>query len=1373
MFHAELHLHPQSLYDSSMDPEVLAERIIKMGGMGCALTDHGAVSAIEDFRRVFAEKGLKAVPGCELYVDGGILGRMHLIVLARDDKGWEGIKAMVTEANRNQQEHGGNFPVIDEDTVFKIAGQYRGHIYALSACMQGVINTVFLKNSIVKRKIEKERGKLTRYISPDSDEYHRAEQAVKDAAVARTDAVNLRDQYRKLSGKKFAMADKKAAAMKDGPEKDAVLKQIAEEKTAAKNAQDHLQEAVDEAKRAAKALSAAQKTLKADTESVRKYNDIMKQIRVYESDLTDEDTLFHEAEEKAKAYRNAFGEKYFYIEMQYHGIPAEKDCFPKSCRVAKTLGIPLVATNDVHIITNSNAERRKRRTLRSLRFGTSFAEENTGDDQLYLKSEEEMREALSRLGLPASAVEEAVGNISRIFDDCNVSFEHDKHYPMYKFTEEENRKYKGTHAEKARKMFLDLIYNGCRDRFPHGFPKGQENVYKKRINYEYSIIRSMGYIDYHLIVRDYITYGRLLGYVPKELISEAPLSIKELREYIRIHGWKNPGYYIGTGRGSAVGSLICYCIGITNLDPIKYDLLFERFLNPERVSMPDIDVDFAQTIREKCIEYVKNKYGRNAVCGIMTKTMEQTKKAIDTAARFYGMENNVKTLPVAAEMKAMVPKDPKTTFSSLVDENGNLESRGTKTLYQYMDEKCDSREKRIILRWAQVMEGSFVGYGAHAAGIVISDNDDVSKYLPLRYNNSPKIHDMTTQCDMVQVEENGLLKFDFLGLKTCDIITETLKMIERNYGKVIDVLKLDTNDQNVYKSIFQTGRTEAVFQFGSSGMKLMLIRFKPNKFEDLIILVSMYRPGPVQFLDDVIAVKNGEKKMTFLCPQLEPILGKTYGAITYQEQVMQIFQQLAGYTLGGADMVRRYMSKKKAEKLAKERKAFIYGDPERKIRGCVANGIDAKAANALFDQMMAFASYAFNKSHAAAYAYNAYITAWLKYYYPAEFFAAALNWAADTDELSALMQEAKTMGVKVCAPDVNLSEKEFSVTDGVIRFGLGAVKGVKDRANEIISERENGRYLDIADFLKRTHVNRTVLSNLIDAGALDEISRDKTKGNRAAIHQYAEDLKESISRWKDCTRKLKASRLLLPVCETLSDEETVALQEKKGITPVPYKNAVTVEKLNRRIEELKVDLDQINREIMSVLPERITENVYDKLDKEKELLGLYVTGNPLNGFLPAEEQNALTPAQLAAYDEEGNVNVVGYVTDLEEKHGPKAKYYTFNIADENGFVRCLMFESDYDKCKEFIVNSHPVFAEVEKEDKEFARVHVFSAALPTKVNSDKILVEKKPGGKTDPAKYRSKTGRRMFYKQGRTIKAEHFSVSDQIKEDEDLVCEEM
>ena len=913
-----------------------------------------------------------------------------------------------------------------------------------------------------------------------------------------------------------------------------------------------------------------------------------------------------------------------------------------------------MATNDVHILRNTEDDRLKRQILRSMRF-KKWANEEPGDKELYLKTDEELSEWLSKI-LPPEDVKEAIDNIEVVADLCNVEFKTSKHYPKFG-------------AEDSNKLLEAEIEKGIKWRFPGGM----DEAHKERLKKELPVIESMGYSDYHLIVKDFLEYGRLLGYLPKEKIADAPITIPELESYIQENGWHNMGLMTGPGRGSAVGSLVCYLLGITTLDPLKYNLLFERFLNPERISMPDIDSDFANTIRPKVIQYVQNKYGYNAVCGILTVIKLQPKGAINTAAKYYGLKKNGEgMLSLGDKLSSDVPNALNIAFSTKVDKNGAIDEDGESdyTLYQFLKDKYDGNEDALeILRWAKILEGTVSGFSAHAAGIVISDNDDVSEYLPLRMNE--KLGMLTTQCDMVELEDNGLLKFDFLGLKTLDIITETLKAIEETTGIIIDPLTIDLTDKSVYEDIFQKGKTNSVFQFSKEGMRAMLKKFKPESFEDLIILNSMYRPGPLQYIDGVCNVKNGVEEAEYLCPELEPILSKTYAAIVYQEQVMEIFQKLAGYSLGGADQVRRYMSKKKADKLALEREAFINGDPKRGIKGCVANGISKEAADKLFDQMSEFAKYAFNKSHAAAYSYNAYITAWLKKHYPREFFSCALDWAENLDEVSEIIKEAESFGIKIYAPDINLSTKGFSVTDDGIRFGLSSVAGVKDHSNAIIEERnKNGGFRSLGDFSVRCNENKKVVKNLIDSGAFDSLS----ELNRAQLGTIAEKIPDLVKKRREKADLIKAAAIVSSKIETATSEELIKLQEESGIRVMfekPCKRAT----FDKKVADSKKAIEELDAAINNIAAPGLHEDPAEKLAKEHELLGAYVSGNPLDLYPSAKDLGFPDLCDVA----EGGSKAYGIVSSLniKKRKSDGAPMAFFKLEDRTGSIDVCCFTKAY------------------------------------------------------------------------------------------------
>lgn len=1239
-FTASLHTHVRSIKDAFIEPDRLVKRIQELGGKGCAITDHGVLSSIEDYRQAFKDADLKLIPGVEMYVDGGILGRQHLILLAADDEGYHGICKLVTDSFRTMQ---GEFPVITKDRLFELVSAYRGHIIATSACMQGVISTIFLHNAKIQNRQDGLRRKQGKYLSPDDEGVMAAKKAMEEAREQYDAAVILRDDTKRSAEQKFGKRERELSQMEKAGNPAAIeaRQKLEADKADALEASKKLEGTKKAAADAKRRLSVAAGKVKENEASVAKYNEYEAEIRSLEDMKKSDAELFETAKQTASEYCNAFGDGNFYIEVQYHGIPEEAICFPKAAKAARELGLPIVATNDVHILTKSKEDRLRRQTLRSLRFG-NWEEEHTGDEELYLKDNRELGSALLKI-LPRDVVIEALHNIDVIFDRCNVEFKTGKHYPKY--------------ADNANKILEEEIQKGIKRRFP----EGMDAAHKARLEHELPIIEGMGYADYHLIVKDFLEYGRLLGYVPEDKIGEAPLTIKDLQEWIKENGWKNPGMRIGPGRGSAVGSLVCYLLGITNLDPLKYGLLFERFLNPERVSMPDIDSDISARTRQKVIDYCAEKYGKMAICGIMTTNAQAPKGALRIVAKYYGLKKDGAPLTSLGDTIARdVPKEVNTSFATKVNDAGQIDSESCVSLYSFLLSKYkDNTDAVEIIKWAKIMEGSFTAYGAHAAGIIISDNDDVSDYLPLMWNK--KLGMFTTQCDMVQVEDNGLLKFDFLGLKTLDIITEAMRMIEKNHGIIIDPLKINLEDARVYKEILAAGKTNSVFQFESAGMKNMLKRFKPDCFEDLIILVSMFRPGPLQYLDGVIDVKNGRKEITFLCPELKPILGKTYGAIVYQEQVMEICQKLAGFTLGHADQVRRYMSKKKAEKLAHEREGFV--------EGCAKNGIAAEVANTLFDQMMDFASYAFNKSHAAAYSYNAYITAWLKLYYPAEFFAAALNWA-DSKKLPGLMNEARNCGVQVVAPDVNRSSKFFTVEDGKILFGLSSVAGVKDHADDIIVERKNGAFSSLRDFLVRVNPNRTVEENLIAAGAFDAFGT-----NREAMKEEAAEIKPYISKIEAKKALVESGTLLLPVIETLkTEEEVAAYQMDRGVTPA-IQECMSAEKLGRKLESARKALSELTKEADHIRVHAGVEDKAARLEAERLLLGSYVTGHPMDVYPSTMDEGAVAAEDLT----EGDAVIYGVVTSLQIK-GRKsdgARMAFFNLEDKTGSVPVCMFSKAY------------------------------------------------------------------------------------------------
>lgn len=718
------------------------------------------------------------------------------------------------------------------------------------------------------------------------------------------------------------------------------------------------------------------------------------------------------AKNAALWYESVFGRGNYFLELQNHGIQQEQLVLDGVKRIASETGIPLVATNDVHYVKKEDADIQQ--VLICIATNHILGED-TGlefhSDNFYLKSEEEMLELFSD-------VPEAVENTARIADMCNFDFEFGNTKLPY-FATPDNM----NHFE----YFKMKCYEGMKRRYGDNVPAS----YVKRLEYELDTVEKMGYTDYYLIVWDFVNFA------------------------------KSKGIPVGPGRGSGAGSIAAYCIGITDIDPMKYDLIFERFLNPERVSMPDFDIDFCYERRQEVIDYVTEKYGADHVAQIVTFGTLQTRAAIRDVGRVMGMPYN----QVDAVAK-MIPNSFHITIDDAVKKSKELRSA-----------MQGSEEIRRLIETARKVEGMPRNTSTHAAGVVIT-HDPVSSYVPLATNDGLVV----TQYIMTTLEELGLLKMDFLGLRTLTVIDDAAK------ASGVDINKIPIDDQRVYK-IFATGQTEGIFQFESGGMKQMLMNLKPTSLEDLIAATSLYRPGPASQIDIFVHNSNNPQDIKYDTPMLEPILKNTYGCMVYQEQVMQIFRSLAGYSFGRADVVRRAMSKKKHDVMEKERTAFV--------DGCAKNNISREVANSIFDKMTDFASYAFNKSHAACYALVAYRCAYLKVYHTAEFMAALLSSVLDnSNKVARYIAECKRMGIRLAPPDINSSMKGFTAGgDKVINYGMLGIKGVgNDFIEDIIKERENGSFTSLKDFCERmqgTHFNRRAVESLIRCGALDKLGANR------------------------------------------------------------------------------------------------------------------------------------------------------------------------------------------------------------------------------------------------------------------------------------------
>ena len=850
--------------------------------------------------------------------------------------------------------------------------------------------------------------------------------------------------------------------------------------------------------------------------------------------------------EGAKKYaimlRDMFEEGDFYIELQDHGIPEQKKINPLLVKLAREIGVKVVATNDVHYIEKSDAEMQD--VLLCIQTGKTIDDPSRmkfDSDEFYMKTYDEMMEIFSWCP-------EAVTNTVEVMEKCHVSIEKQDLQPPY------NAPDGMTAPEYLRK----LAYEGLVERY------GEiSDALRERAEYELEVIITKGFADYYLVVWDFINYARQNG-IP-----------------------------VGAGRGSGVGSVIAYAIHITNVDPLRYNLLFERFLNPERESPPDFDVDFCFERRGEVIEYVTRKYGSNKVCQILALGTMKAKGAIKDVARVYGVP-----LSDVNRLTKAIANDPKVTLDKVLGRTGNEDD---KKLYspEAVEMYNENPALRNVIDMALRIEGMPRNCSKHAAGVVIC-KEVISDFVPLQRNGE----DITTQFQKEEVELMGMLKMDFLGLKTLTDVSKTRQYIKEDFGVEIDFQKLGYDDPEVYKLI-GTGETDAVFQLESTGMKKFMQELKPQSLEDIIAGISLYRPGPMDAIPDYLRSKNNPETITYKHPALEPILNMTYGTLVYQEQVMQIVQKLAGYSLGSADLLRRAMSKKKADIMKKHRDIFLNGDEKMNIDGALKRGVKPEVANAIFDEMENFAKYAFNKSHAAAYAVLAYETAYFKRYYNIQFIAAVINnRITNADEVQKYLSYLKNKGYKIYPPDVNKSRAVFKTENGGLRFGLGGIKNVGEAAMQtLVEEREkNGEYKSISDMLSRLPagtINKRIFENLIKAGAFDSFGY--TRASLMACYE---------------------SMLNLSAYE----------KKKQGSGQMS---------LFDFIEEEKTD-------DVPALPEFPPKAL---LDNEKDALNIYLSGHPLDEWREFLERQPFTLEPLAEYLKEiANIRVgeAGEEEDMED-----------------------------------------------------------------------------------------------------------------------------
>lgn len=906
------------------------------------------------------------------------------------------------------------------------------------------------------------------------------------------------------------------------------------------------------------------------------------------------------AKAAALEYREIFGENNFFLELQDHGMPEQARVNRELIKMSEELNFPLTVSNDVHYLDRDDAKSHD--VLLCIQTGKTINEENRmkfPSDEFYLKSPDEMAALF-----PEN--KDALENTVKIANRCNVEIKfHEQHLP--EFTVPEGY----THEDYLKKLATEGMYN----RY--------ENVtddIKERFDFEFNTIKNMGFVDYFLIVWDFIRYAR--------------------KHEIQV----------GPGRGSAAGSIVSYCLGITDVDPLKFNLLFERFLNPERVSMPDIDIDFCYERREEVIEYVNRKYGESHVAQIVTFGTMAARNAIRDVGRALDMsyakvDYIAKQVPQALNMTLEKALEISETFKGIYDSE---------------------EESRLLIDMALKLEGLPRHTSTHAAGVVIS-KDELTEYVPLTRND--KI--IATQFNMIELEELGLLKMDFLGLRTLTVIRDAINLIRENEGKTISFEKFDYNDPDVLK-MFAKSETLGVFQFESSGMRAFLKELKPDEFSDLVAANALFRPGPMKQIPKFVASKHDKSKISYIHPKLEPILKSTYGCIVYQEQVMQIVQQIGGYSLGRADIVRRAISKKKMKVMEEERQNFIYGNEKEGVCGAIANGVDEKSANEIYDLIIDFADYAFNKSHSVAYSVVAYRTAWLKYYYPREFMAAQIStYTNDIKQVSLYIEEIKRLGIEILPPNINYSFKNFTVENKKIRFGLKAVKNVGDNLIDVIVRgREKGKYKSLKDFVDKINaidksaLNKRAVEALIRCGAMDDF-----EGNRA---QYLA-IYESV----------------------LSSSSSTAKNNVLGQFSLFENTNVS--------EDLPILRDFKQK---------------DKLDMEKEVIGMYISGHPLDPYREIIEKstNINTNQIFEKYRENllkySKVKVGGILKSKKTMITKNNKMMAFAaLEDLFGTIELVIFPNVFSKYKDLIDDENVVFVEGHFQESEVEEPKILVDAI--------------------------------------------------------------
>jgi len=1194
--HGIIHAHTSnSVKDSTLSPTELVKRASELGAPAVVLSDHGVLTGVYEFMRAAKTYGIKGIPGVEAYMqesDAALYKNSHLLLIPTDYIGYQAISRAVTRSNSRLFKSVLCMSMAILREFFGPNTGGHGHVIATSACMSGILSRILLSDRDMEKDLEKLHDKQCSYHNPKDPRYLQMKRTLYDIEKEITGLMAKRDELTKLANRKFATKERTLFKL-SGDELAEAQSILNQDKTETERAATTLISIKTAIVNKRKEETALRQQCAALEKSHPQWYEIRDKISCIEATLKGDEALNAEMKQKAKQLSEIFGEGNFYIELQNHGIPEEAFVMPLLAKAAEELNLPTVACNDVHYANNTPECVRARQIVQSLRFN-KWNQLQVGDTEYYIKDDEQL--AASHAGiLSDNQVERAMEGIGDIIARCDVQFPAETHLPKFKG---------GLPGESATVRLARFATEGISWRYPN--PDDFTEVHRERLAHELSVIKQLGYCDYLCIVQDFLSYGRTLGIKNREGV----------------------GLGIGPGRGSAVGSLVCYLTGITSVDPLRYGLLFERFLNIDRVSMPDIDSDFGMEIRNEVIDYVKEKYGEQAVCCILAKGTLAARAAVRNVARVLGDELYGDTRSFYQKGDVIANAIPKTP-GILLDE-----------VMPQLRQKFDGDEIALkIIDDAKLVEGTNYNHSMHAAGVIISDNEDISGYVPLMYNADQQ--QWMSQCDKDEAEKDaGLMKMDFLGLRTLNIITDTLRAIHINSGIAIDIETVPF-EAAVFENIFSAGRTNGVFQFESDGMKKMLKQFRPSSIEDVILLVAAYRPGPLQYLDDIIATKHGRKSPKYIIAEMKNIMAETYGHPVYQEQIMMVANRIVGFSLGEADIIRAAISKKKMTELVQYKDKFI--------DGLMVAGATEKAANDFWAEMLDFGRYAFNKSHAAAYAHLAYYTAWLKHYYPTEFLVTTLN-HTDIKKLPMMLKDCREFNQIVLPPDVNTSDFGFTGKGGIIQFGLSNVKNVKEAGGAILTERHKGKYHSFAELIARVSMRKNVIEALISSGAMDRFGHTRS-ALQYVVPMYLDDLKVIGQKNQIIT--------------SLQDSDTTGMTEKE------------LKSRNTRLSNATKKLEEYQfRYSQTEIPTDMPDDRLVKLSRERELLGMYISGDPLQCY---PEAKTLRTHVVSDVSDNERVTLCGMVSDATIKHRSSdgAPMCFFSLSDESGSINVSCFVNAY------------------------------------------------------------------------------------------------